>query len=75
MEIALTTRWNAGRHRDGQALVEEILGLGFRRIELGYDTRADLLPGIRQMVDTRAVRVDSLHNFCPIPLGAPRGHP
>ena len=75
MDIALTTRWNAGRHTTGQEMIEEILDMGFSSVELGYDTRLDLIEGIRAMVDQGAVKVNSLHNFCPLPMGAPRGHP
>ena len=30
---------------------------------------------LRAMVEQKAVRVVSVHNFCPVPIGAPRGHP
>lgn len=56
-------------------MIDEILALGFERVELGYDTRMDLVPGIKQRVASGAVKIDSLHNFCPVPIGAPRGHP
>ncbi len=56
-------------------MIEEILDLGFSHVELGYDTRLDLVPGIRRMVEQRAVQVDSVHNFCPVPMTAHRGHP
>ena len=49
--------------------------MGFSSVELGYDLRMDLVPGVLEMVNQRAVRVVSLHNFCPVPVGAPRGHP
>lgn len=75
MALALSTRWNAGRHVSGEALIEEILGLGFRHVELGYDLRAELIPGVKAMVESKAVQVDSVHNFCPVPVGAPRPHP
>lgn len=75
MPIALTTRWNAGRHTSGESMIEEILELGFRHIELGYDTRMDLVPGVRRMVEEGAVQVDSVHNYCPVPMVAHRGHP
>jgi len=75
MAFALTTRWNAGRHTTGEEMITEILELGFSRVELGYDLRMDLVPGVKQMVAEGAVAVDSLHSLCPIPLGAPRGHP
>ncbi len=75
MEFALTTRWNAARHRDGESLIEEILSLGITRLELGYDTRVDLLPGIQAMQENGSVSIHSVHNYCPVPLGVPRGHP
>lgn len=56
-------------------MIEEILELGFTRVELGYDTRYDLVPGIRDMVREEAVVVDSLHNFCPVPMGTSESHP
>lgn len=75
MEFALTTRWNASRHTTGEAMIEEILDLGITRLELGYDTRVDLLPGIEAMREQGAVAIDSVHNYCPVPMGVPRGHP
>ncbi len=75
MRFNLTTRWNAGRHTRGEAMIQEILDLGFDHVELGYDLRMDLVPGVQQMVRDRAVKVESLHNFCPVPVGAPQGHP
>lgn len=75
MELALSTRWNAGRHRDGTEMVEEILSLGLERVELGYDLRRDLIEGVRHAVETGMVGVTSVHNFCPVPTAAPAGHP
>jgi len=73
--LSISTRWNAGRHRSGEAMIQEILDLGLGIVELGYDLRADLIPGVKAMVSSGAVRVDSVHNFCPVPVGAPRPHP
>jgi sugar phosphate isomerase/epimerase len=75
MEYGLTTRWNANRHTAGQPMIEEILDLGFRHVELGYDLRMDLVPGVQEMVARGAMTVDSVHNYCPVPVGAPKGHP
>ena len=75
MQFALSTHWNAHRHTSGEAMIEEILGLGFRAVELGYDTRMDLVPGVQDMVRNRAVQIDSLHNFCPVPVAVTRGGP
>ncbi len=73
--LALSTRWNASRHVSGESMIEEILALGLNRLELGYDLRAELIPGVQAMVAAKAVRVDSVHCFCPVPVGAPRPHP
>lgn len=75
MNFALTTHWNAAKHRHGEAMVDEILALGFRHLELGYDTRVDLLPGVRNRLRAGAIRIDSVHNYCPVPISSPRGHP
>lgn len=63
------------RHTDGEAMIQEILDLGFDRIELGYDLRQDLVPGVRKAAEEMPGLIESLHNFCPVPLGVPRGHP
>ncbi|MGQ9660747.1 MAG: sugar phosphate isomerase/epimerase family protein [Kiritimatiellia bacterium] len=73
--IALSSHWNAFRHADGEALLEEILEASFTEVELGYDLRLDLVPGVQKMVESRSVRIVSVHNYCPVPLGAPAGHP
>ena len=75
MDLSISTHWNAGRHASGESMLEEILALGFNRVELGYDLTADLVPGVRRMVQSGAVRVGSLHGICPVPLIAPYAHP
>jgi len=75
MQLALSTRWNASRHKAGETMLEEILRLGIDHVELGYDLRMDLVPGVMKMVGEKAIVVDSVHNFCPVPMGAPMGHP
>jgi len=75
MRFALSTHWNASRHTRGETLIEEVLSLGFDQVELGYDLRMDLVPGVLQMVKDHAIAVGSLHNFCPVPVGAARGNP
>ncbi len=75
MAFTLSTHWNTHRHSSGEALVEEILELGFTHLELGYDLTMDLIPGIMKMVNNKSVTIDSVHNYCPVPVGAPQGHP
>lgn len=75
MTLSLSTRWNARRHTSGEAMIEEILALGLRHVELGFDLTLDLLPGVKKMVRNGSVTVTSVHNFCPVPVAAPAGHP
>jgi sugar phosphate isomerase/epimerase len=75
MRIALSTNWNVKGHQAGEALVDEILALGFDALELGYHTTEELAAGVRRRVDAGAVKVDSVHAYCPVPIGAPHGYP
>ena len=75
MKFALSTRWNARRHHSGEKMIEEILQLGFDQVELGYNIRSNLVPGVKKMVEENAVEVVSVHNFCPVPAVAAEGHP
>jgi sugar phosphate isomerase/epimerase len=73
--LAISTCWNSARHTDGQAMLEELAGLGFDRVELGHGIRFSLWPGIRKSLDRGLVRITSLHNFCPLPMGYTRANP
>lgn len=48
-------------------MVEEILALGFKRIELSHGIRISLVPGILKAVEEGIVEISSVHNFCPLP--------
>lgn len=75
MNIGISTRWNAYRHKDGRTMIDEIKSMGFDHVELGYDLTADLVEGVVSMVREKIITVDSVHNFCPVPPGVPHGHP
>ena len=66
---SLSTCWNSHRHTDGRALLREIRDLGFEYAELSHGTRISLLPGILEAVDAGEMKISSLHNFCPLPMG------
>lgn len=66
--ISFSTCWNSHRHSDGAAMLQEILNLGFDRIELGHGVRISLMPGIQKIFDEGKVQFSSLHNFCPLPV-------
>src|ERR1043165_9300040 len=66
---SLSTCWNSHRHSDGRAMVREIRDVGFEDAELSHGTRISLLPGIMEAVDAGEMKISSLHNFCPLPMG------
>jgi sugar phosphate isomerase/epimerase len=72
---SLSTCWNSHRHTDGRAMLREIRDLGFEYAELSHGTRISLLPGIMAAVDAGEIRISTLHNFCPLPMGVDRPAP
>src|ERR1043166_5590806 len=66
---SFSTCWNSHRHTDGRAMLREIRQLGFEYAELSHGTRISLLPGILEAVDAGEIKISSLHNFCPLPIG------
>ena len=75
MNFAISTHWNASRHTNGESLMDEIIAMGFDRVELGYDTRLELVAGIKKRIAEGAIRADSVHNFCPVPMSAMHSGP
>src|SRR5215207_1831643 len=72
---SLSTCWNSHRHTDGRAMLREIRDLGFEYAELSHGIRISLLPGILEAVDAGMIRISSVHNFCPLPIGIDRAAP
>ena len=56
-------------------MLQEIVDLGFERVELGHGIRISLMPGIQKMFDAGKVKFSSLHNFCPLPVEVLRASP
>ena len=50
-------------------MLREIRDLGFAYAELSHGTRISLVPGILEAVDAGEIRISSVHNFCPLPMG------
>lgn len=69
MAFALSTAWNALRHEQGKELIREIQAMGFSEIELSFNLTSQIVKDIEELVRHNQMRVVSLHNFCPIPLG------
>jgi sugar phosphate isomerase/epimerase len=73
--FSFSTCWNSHRHTDGRAMLREIRALGFEYVELSHGTRISLLPGILETVEAGEVKISSLHNFCPLPMGVTSSAP
>jgi sugar phosphate isomerase/epimerase len=56
-------------------MLREIKSLGFGWAELSHGIRISLLPGIIEAVDAGEIRISSLHNFCPLPMGVNHAAP
>lgn len=56
-------------------MLVEIRGLGFEYAELSHGIRQCLVPGILDAVNAGEIRISSVHNFCPLPLGVTRAAP
>ena len=65
--LSLSSCWCSARHTDGYEMIEEIVGLGFKRVELSHGIRISLVPGVLKAVEEGLVEVSSVHNFCPLP--------
>jgi sugar phosphate isomerase/epimerase len=72
---SLSTCWNSNRHTDGRAMLNEIRELGFEYAELSHGIRISLLPGIIEAVEAREMKISTLHNFCPLPIGVNHAAP
>ena len=66
---SLSTCWNSARHTDGRAMLREIRELGFEYAELSHGIRLSLVPGILDAVRAGEMKISTLHNFCPLPVG------
>ncbi len=66
---SLSSCWNSPRHTDGRAMLREIRELGFEYAELSHGIRLSLVPGIFDAVKAAEIKISSVHNFCPLPVG------
>ncbi|MGH7972944.1 MAG: sugar phosphate isomerase/epimerase family protein, partial [Limisphaerales bacterium] len=56
-------------------MLREIRELGFEYAELSHGTRISLLPGIIEAFEAGEIKISSLHNFCPLPMGVNNSAP
>ena len=50
-------------------MLREIRELGFDHAELSHGIRLSLVPGILDAVTAGEMKISSVHNFCPLPVG------
>jgi sugar phosphate isomerase/epimerase len=72
---SFSTCWNSSRHTDGRAMLREIRDLGFDHAELSHGIRISLMPGILEAVAAGEMKISTLHNFCPLPVGVTHSAP
>lgn len=50
-------------------MLREIASFGFEYAELSHGIRISLMPGILEAVQAGEIKISTLHNFCPLPIG------
>jgi sugar phosphate isomerase/epimerase len=56
-------------------MLREIRDLGFEYAELSHGIRISLMPGILDAVAAGEMKISTLHNFCPLPVGVTHSAP
>ena len=56
-------------------MLREIRDMGFDYAELSHGIRISLLPGIFESVAAGDIKISTLHNFCPLPMGVNHAAP
>lgn len=56
-------------------MLREIRDLGFEYAELSHGIRISLLPGVIEAVEAGEIKISTLHNFCPLPIGVNHAAP
>lgn len=64
-DLAMSTMWNFRKAGSGEELLDQLLALGFQRVELNYQVRPEWLPGIERYVREGRMAVSSVHNVFP----------
>lgn len=64
-DLAISTMWNFRKAHSGEELIDQLLALGFTRVELNYQVRPEWISGIRRRIAEGAIAVSSVHNVFP----------
>ncbi|MCF7673839.1 MAG: sugar phosphate isomerase/epimerase [Akkermansiaceae bacterium] len=66
--LAFSSCWNNSRHTDGEAMIAEIVELGFSHIELSHGMTIAKLPGILKAHQAGRFTCAGVHNYFPSPV-------
>lgn len=66
--LSFSTCWNNSRHTDGEAMIQEILEMGFSNIELSHGMTIAKLPGIKKAYEAGIFTCAGVHNYFPSPV-------
>jgi len=72
MGLGLSTAWNAFRYIQAPELISEIKAIGFDEVELSFNLTSQMVESVVELVQKNSIKVNSLHNFCPMPEGLRR---
>jgi sugar phosphate isomerase/epimerase len=75
VDYAFSTCWNSSRYSDGRAMLAEIRRMGFEHAELSHGIKLSLVEGIQAALKADEIKISTLHNFCPLPLGVMHAAP
>ncbi|MBU1086158.1 MAG: sugar phosphate isomerase/epimerase [Candidatus Omnitrophica bacterium] len=64
--ISVSTAWNSTNNDNGDSIVDQILELGTRNIELGFSINEQMLQSIIKRAQNQEIKISSVHNFCPV---------
>jgi sugar phosphate isomerase/epimerase len=70
--LGMSTAWRSEISNRGEEIIEEIVNLGVRAVELEYRLTAPMLKEIYPWVQKGQISVMSLHNILPLPKGMPK---
>ncbi len=65
--FSLSTSWNSANHKNGRDLIEQIMGMGFQSLELGFSLSESIVDDIIKISQRNSLKIASVHNFCPVP--------
>jgi len=66
--LAISTCWNQSRHDEGGPIIDQILDLGVRKVELSHGMSIAKMPGFLDAYQAGKFECVGVHNFFPSPM-------